>query len=94
MIYILSVISLLFLEQADKLPLKAAFYPAAVTLAYGAVCLILNAVDLLDGPYFFLKVHEQSVSTIVIWFVIIAVLCIALALVYYKIKYRKSSGTK
>lgn len=92
---LLSVISLLFLEHTEKLPLRIVVYPAAVTLAYGVICLILNAVDLLDGPYFFLKVHEQSVSTIVIWFVIIAVLCIALALVYYKIKYRRSlPGTK
>ena len=86
---LLSVISLLFLEDTEKLPIKVAFYPAAVTLAYGVICLVLNALGLLDGPYFFLKVREQSVPTIVIWFAIIAFLCISLALIYYKIKYRK-----
>lgn len=86
---LLSVISLLFLEDAEKLPIKVVFYPAAVTLAYGVICLVLNALGLLDGPYFFLKVREQSVPTIVIWFAIIAFLCISLALIYYKIKYRK-----
>ena len=86
---LLSVISLLFLEETEKLPLRIVFYPAAVTLLYGVACLILNVMDLLDGPYFFLQVHEQEPATIVIWFAIIAVLCVALSLIYYKVKFRK-----
>ncbi len=30
--------------------------------AAGIVCLLLNVVNLLDGSYFFLQVHEQSGS--------------------------------
>ena len=90
---LLSVISLLFLEHTEKLPINVTVWPMAVTLTYGVICLILNAVNVLDGPYFFLKVHEESVSTIVMWFVIIAVLCMVLALIYYKIKYRKKQQT-
>ena len=45
---------------------------------------------IMDGPYFFLKVYEQSVGVIVTWFVIIAVLCLGLAFLYYKIKWRKA----
>jgi hypothetical protein len=88
---ILSVLSLLFLEKVEKLPLKIILYPACATLFYGIMCLILNALRIMDGPYFFLKVYEQTVGTIVLWFVIIAVLCLMLAFVYYKVKW---SGKK
>ncbi|MBQ3797447.1 MAG: hypothetical protein II842_14440 [Butyrivibrio sp.] len=88
---LLSVISLLFLESVPNLPLKIIFCPAAISLFYGVICLILNWLRILDGPYFFLKVYEQQVATIVLWFVIIALLCIGLAFIYYKIKWRKKA---
>ena len=89
----LSVISLLFLEKTEKQPLGIVLWPAAATLFYGVVCLILKFVHLLDGPYFFLQVHEQPAGVIVMWFAIIALLCLGLAFLYYKIKWRRSSGS-
>ncbi len=86
---VLSVISLIFLEKASKLPIKIIIWPAAVSLLYGAIALILNAAHIMDGPYFFLKVYEQPVGVIVVWFAIIALLCLGLALLYYKLKWRK-----
>ena len=86
----LSVISLLVLEKTEKLPMRVIIWPAAMSLLYGVICLILNAVRKLDGPYFFLQVHEQPVGVIVMWFGIIAALCILLAFVYYKVKWRHS----
>ena len=87
---VLSVISLLALEKTEKLPMRVIIWPAAMSLLYGVICLILNAVRKLDGPYFFLQVHEQPVGVIVMWFGIIAALCILLAFVYYKVKWRHS----
>ena len=84
----LSVISLLFLEKTEKQPIRIIVWPAAASLLYGVICLILNAASLLDGPYFFLQVHQQPVNVIVMWFAIIAGLCVGLAFVYYKIKWR------
>jgi len=85
----LSVVSLLFLEKAKKQPLHIIIWPAVVSLMYGVVCLVLNALNLLEGPYFFLEVRKQPVTTIVMWFAIIAVLCLFLSFVYYRIKWRK-----
>ena len=85
---VLSVVSLLFLEKADKPSIRIILWPMAVTLIYGGICLVLNAVNLLDGPYFFLQVHQQPVTVIVMWFGIIAVLCLGLAYVYYRVKWR------
>lgn len=86
---LLSVISLLFLEKVEKLPLSTIIWPAAASLFYGVITLVLNALRIMDGPYFFLKVYEQSAGVIVTWFVIIAVLCLGLAFLYYKIKWKK-----
>lgn len=86
---LLSVVSLLFLEKTEKLPIRIILWPAAASLFYGIVALILNALKIMDGPYFFLQVYEQSAGVIVTWFGIIAVLCLGLALLYYKIKWRK-----
>ncbi|MDO4418082.1 MAG: hypothetical protein Q4C02_07375 [Eubacteriales bacterium] len=83
----LSVISLLFLEKTSKQPIRIVLWPAVVSLLYGAVCLILNACRLLDGPYFFLQVYEQPAGVIALWFGIIAVLCLGLSLLFYLIKW-------
>ena len=41
--------------------------PVAVTLVYGLVMLYLNYRRVVDGPYPFFKVHEQSVAASVAW---------------------------
>ncbi len=86
---LLSVISLLFLEKTQKLPIRIILWPAAASLFYGVVALILNVLRIMDGPYFFLQVYEQTEGVIVTWFGIIAALCLGLAFLYYKIKWRK-----
>ena len=85
----LSVVSLLFLEKVRKMPMHVIIWPAVVSLIYGIICLILNACNVLEGPYFFLEIHKQPAGTIITWFVIIAVLCVAISFVYYKVKWRK-----
>lgn len=87
---VLSVVSLLFLEKSGKQSHWIIIYPAAATLLYGLICLVLNAVGILDGPYFFLQVRVQPAGVIILWLAIIAVLCIFLAGVYYKIKWKLS----
>ena len=84
----LSVFSLLFLEKAKKQPLSVIIWPCLVSLAYGLICLLLNIFHILDGPYFFLQVYKQPVNIIVMWFGIIAVLCLVLSFIYYRIKWK------
>ena len=88
---LLSVISLLFLEKTEKMAVRIIIWPAVCSLVYGLVCLILNALNLVDGPYFFLQVRKQPASVIVTWFGIVAALCMILSVSYYRIKWRKSA---
>ena len=85
---VLSVVSLLFLEKSEKQNPRIILYPAAATLAYGIICLVLNAIGKLEGPYFFLETRVQPVNVIILWFGIIAVLCVFLAGLYYRIKWK------
>ncbi len=71
---------------------KTIIWSVICSLTYGLICLILNSLNLVDGPYFFLQVHKQSVSVIVTWFGIVAALCMALSVAYYKIKWGKASS--
>ena len=77
---LLSVIVLIL--SREKIPGYAIVAPAAVSLMYGIVALILNAMKVLTGPYFFLEVYKTEARVIVMWFGIIFVLCVALAAVY------------
>ena len=88
---VLSVVSLLYFEKTEKQPMRIIVWPMAATLFYGFVCLILNALNLLDGPYFFLKVHEQPAGVIAMWLGIVAALCLVLAFIYYRVKWRGAS---
>ena len=88
---VLSIVSLLFLEKSE-LPGKAVtILPASATMLYGLICLLLNALRLIDGPYFFLQVYDQPASVIVMWFAIIAVLCIGLAFLYRLVRIRTNN---
>ena len=89
----LSVISLVFLEKTPKGPVRLILWPGLVSLAYGFICLLLNACYILDGPYFFLQVYKQPVHVIVIWFGIIAVLCLLISYGYYRMKWREKDVT-
>ena len=88
----LSVVSLLFLEKTEKQSLSIIVWPMAASLFYGGVCLILNVLNKLDGPYFFLQVNKQPAGVIVTWFGIIAILCLVLSFLYYKIKWKNHTG--
>ncbi len=84
----LSVASLLFLEKSELPGRAVVFLPASATMLYGLICLVLNAMRLIDGPYFFLQVYSQPASVIVMWFAIIAALCVGLASLYLLIRIR------
>ena len=69
---ILSFLSYVFLENHTG-P-SALFLPAAITLLYGLILLILNGKNRVDGPYPFFRVHDQSPLATVLWMAALSVL--------------------
>ena len=67
---IISVISFIFLEKNEiKNVLKNNLRSLYFTLVYSVILITLNIFKVVDGPYPFLKVYEQSVLMSVIWIV-------------------------
>ena len=91
---LLSVITFIFTRTGYPLQRRMVIAPAAATLLYGVVTLIMNAAGVLDGPYFFLRIHETPLPTVVLWFVIIAVLTLVLSAIYMRLRSlrRKKAG--
>lgn len=65
----LSTISYVFAEA--HAPAAAIVLPIAVTLAYGLTMLWLNARRVVDGPYPFFRVYEQSHLATVLWVLVL-----------------------
>ena len=66
---LLNILSYCFLEA--HAPSGYAFLPPLVTLLYGIVMLYLNYRRIYDGPYPFLRVHNQSVTATVLWIIVL-----------------------
>ena len=45
--------------------------PVAVTLVYGIIMLYLNAIERVDGPYPFFRVHNQTVTATILWVIVL-----------------------
>ena len=60
---IISVVSYIFFEPHVHVWLL----PALVTLTYGIIMEILNALEIVDGPYPFFRVRHQSRAATVLW---------------------------
>ncbi len=83
-----SVTTFLFFEKPAALRKTAVLAPMAASLLYGVIALVLNAVRVLDGPYFFLRVYDEAPGTIALWFGIIAALCLGLSALYLWLRSR------
>ena len=80
---ILTIVSYILLEPHSNKK-KIMFLPLIATLIYGVTMIILNILGKVSGPYFFLKVHNQAVSTTVIWCISLLLLVLAFAgLIYF-----------
>lgn len=73
----LATISYVFTEV--HAPRSLLFLPVAVTLAYGLMLLWLNYRGVVDGPYPFFKVHEQSWLATVLWVLVLLVVIAAIS---------------
>ncbi len=84
---VLSVISFLFFEKYDEIPLKYTYYALCPTFIYAVTAVVLNIVNLLKGPYPFLMVHKQPVYMSCVWFVVILAGAYIFAWLIRKIKH-------
>jgi len=79
---ILAIASLPFLRPMGKKDPKLAVIP---TLIYGIVMYTLNYLRVVDGPYPFLKVHDQPWYMSVLWFLVLLIVAYGVAVLLRKL---------
>lgn len=65
---ILCIISFVFFENEYKIKKKYILYSLIPTFLYAIIFIFLNAFNIVNGPYFFLKVNNQPIYMSIIWF--------------------------
>ena len=71
-----AIFSFVLLERSPHLPHSTVKWALLPTALYGGIILWLNIQRVVDGPYPFMKVYDQSVQASVLW-------CIAILLMNY-----------
>ena len=68
---ILAVVTFLFFDKVEVKGFKDILGALVFTFIYTGVFLILNLAKVVEGPYPFLRVYENSILVTIIWFIVI-----------------------
>ncbi len=68
---LLAFLSFVIFEKTPKLKFKDTAYTIVPTVIYAVVLTLLNVFKVVEGPYPYLKVYEQSIFMSCVWFVTI-----------------------
>ena len=69
---ILAIVSFIFFDDVGDLSLRDSLRGLSFTFLYAFILIILNIVEVIEGPYPFLKVREQSFLMSIVWFFVIS----------------------
>lgn len=83
---IISFISFMFFENVVNLRFVNTVINFIPTVIYAIITITLNALNIMYGPYPFLKVHEQSIAMSVVWFILIVGGSWGLSILLYIVK--------
>ncbi len=89
---VLAIITFIFYDDLGKYNDKDVEYPMMVTLVYAFILIMLNLANIVDGPYPFLRVYENTIVGNIIWLVLILLIAylISKIVLNFRIKYYKS----
>lgn len=68
---VLAVISQVFFEMDSRITLTDNILALVPTVVYGIILMILNGMNIVDGPYPFLHVNNQPLFMIIGWIIIL-----------------------
>ena len=64
------------------------YLPVFVTVIYGVVLIILNLLKVVDGPYPFLKVYNQSIFMSILWGIILISVSLGISIILIRLNNR------
>lgn len=81
---LLAIILFLFIDDLEVYSLKDNLLSLSITILYGTILVILNIVKVVDGPYPFLQINNQSIIMSILWGLIIITLAYIIAFLLRK----------
>ncbi len=87
---ILSILSFVLFEKSQKLCKSSIALSLVPTLVYGVICIILNFMRVISGPYPFFFVYDFPWYALVFSLAGITLCTLTMSFIYYKINNRKS----
>ena len=89
---LIGIITFIYFDKLNDYTFKDSFYGLIFTAIYSIVLIILNIKNIVDGPYPFLRVKYQSVSTSIVWFIVIYLIAyfISFTLRKYRLRFNRS----
>ena len=83
---ILSVVVFIFFDDISPLTLRDNFIGLNFTFVYTVILVVLNILDIVVGPYPFLRFKSQSIFVSFVWFLLFGFLTYVIALFLRKVK--------
>ena len=92
---LIACLSFVILEKQPELQFKDTLYALIPTAVYAVIMTILNILRVVEGPYPYFKVYEQSVFMSCVWFVVILGAAYGIAVgVYFLDKIKKKGANR
>ena len=85
---VLSLVTFIFFDDISVLKKKNTYLGIIFTIIYAVVLILLNYLKLIEGPYPFLLVYEQSIFMSIFWIILILGMAYLVALLLRKIYVR------
>lgn len=86
---IISFVSFVFIENTLRLSKKTIWIALAPTICYGVVCIVLNILKLMTGPYPFFYVYELPLYISIPSLIGMILLSFSISLILYKVNNNK-----
>ena len=87
---LLSIISFVFFENYHQLKKKSIFLSLTPSLIYGIICILLNILEALTGPYPFFYVRELPLYVSIPSLLGVVLCTLAISFALYKINNKRS----
>lgn len=89
---ILCIITFIFFDKLNKYSIRDSIIGNAFTIFYAVILISLNILQIIEGPYPFLMVRNQTIIMSIIWFIIVVGLSYIVGLLLRKLflKYNKT----
>jgi len=88
---LLSIVTFIWFDDLGNYKKKDVYYPVCATITYAFVLILLNFAKVVDGPYPFLRIYNQTILSSLLWFAVIICMCYLISKIILTLRINKKS---